>query len=103
MFVLGADIVNMPGGVVLLGVLLLVAGGCIQGLQAPIFNLPGDILGNKLGGTGVGITNGWSYIGASLSGVALGSLLDVYGFMSGILLMGIVSLVGAGIILLVRR
>lgn len=103
MFVLGADIVNMPGGVVLLGGLLLVAGGCIQGLQAPIFNLPGDILGNKLGGTGVGITNGWSYIGASLSGVALGSLLDVYGFMSGILLMGIVSLVGAGIILLVKR
>lgn len=103
LFTMGPSIIQTQGGFILLSALLFIAGGCIQGLQAPIFNLPGDILGNKLGGTGVGITNGWSYIGASLSGISLGWLLDNYGFMSGILLMAVVSLIGGVIITFVKK
>ena len=80
--------------ILLLCILLFIAGGCIQGLQAPLFNLPGDILGARLGATGVGISCGWSYIGASLSGVAFGWFLDNHGFRNGLLLLAIVSLLG---------
>ncbi len=103
MYRYNSNIMSVKYGLQLLVLILFVAGGCIQGLQAPIFNLPGDILGSRLGGTGVGITNGWSYIGASLSGIALGWLLDSYGLMSGILLMAFVSIIGAVFILIVRR
>lgn len=103
LFMMGPRIIYMNQGLFLLGILLFVAGGCIQGLQAPIFNLPGDILGNNLGGTGVGIANGWSYIGASLSGISLGWILDCYGFMSGILLMAVVCLIGGITILFVKK
>ena len=44
----GLRILMLPGGVVILGALLFFAGGCIQGVQAPLFNLPGDILGTRL-------------------------------------------------------
>jgi len=98
-----SSLLGFNHGIELLAIFLFIAGGCIQGLQAPIFNLPGDILGSRLGGTGVGITNGWSYIGASLSGITLGWMLDSYGLMSGILLMAGVSLLGGIIICFVRR
>jgi len=83
--------------------LLFLAGGGIQGVQAPIFNLPGDILGPRLGGTGVGVVNGWSYIGASFAGGALGLMMDHSGLTSVILLMAGVSLFGAAMIMLVRK
>lgn len=102
-FAFGSDIIDIKGGFLILGILLFIAGGCIQGLQAPIFNLPGNIMGSRLGGTGSGIACGWSYIGASLSGVSLGWILDSYGFMSGILLMAVVSLIGGIIILFVKK
>ena len=85
---------HMPGGLWIFGTCLFIAGGCIQGIQAPIFNLPSAILGSRLGGTGAGITNGWSYIGASLSGVLLGSFLDSQGFISIFLVMSLVSVLG---------
>ena len=83
--------------------MLFLAGGCIQGVQAPLFNLPGDILGTRLGGTGVGIVNGWSYIGASFAGITLGFVMDSFGLTSCIMLMALISLAGAGIILFVKR
>ena len=103
MYKFNSNIIDYRYGIQLLVIILFIAGGCIQGLQAPIFNLPGDILGSRLGGTGVGITNGWSYIGASLSGITLGWMLDSYGLMSGILLMAAVSLLGGIIICFVKR
>ena len=36
----GLRILMLPSGVVILGALLFFAGGCIQGVQAPLFNLP---------------------------------------------------------------
>lgn len=89
LFIIGSSV-----NLILLSILLFISGGCIQGLQAPLFNLPGDILGSKLGATGVGIACGWSYIGASLSGVTLGWFLDNYGFLNGFLLMALISLLG---------
>lgn len=102
-YVAGAQLLLTKGGIVILSALLFLSGGCIQGVQAPIFNLPGDILGSRLGGTGVGIVNGWSYIGASFAGGTLGFLMDRFGLTSVILLMAAISFVGAGVIIKVRK
>ena len=99
----GLRILMLPGGVVILGALLFFAGGCIQGVQAPLFNLPGDILGPRLGGTGVGIVNGWSYLGASFAGISLGAMMDAFGLTSCLLLMAGISLVGAVVTAVLRR
>lgn len=99
----GIRILMLPGGVVLLGALLFFAGGCIQGVQAPLFNLPGDILGTRLGGTGVGIVNGWSYLGASFAGISLGAMMDAFGLTSCLLLMSGISLLGVIVILVLRK
>ena len=99
----GIRILMLPGGVVLLGALLFFSGGCIQGVQAPLFNLPGDILGTRLGGTGVGIVNGWSYLGASFAGITLGAMMDAFGLTSCLLLMAGFSLLGAIVILVLRK
>ena len=96
-------ILMLPGGVVMLGALLFFAGGCIQGVQAPLFNLPGDILGTRLGGTGVGIVNGWSYLGASFAGISLGAMMDAFGLTSCLLLMAGISLAGAVVTAVLRR
>ena len=99
----GLRILMLPGGVVILGALLFFAGGCIQGVQAPLFNLPGDILGSRLGGTGVGIVNGWSYLGASFAGISLGAMMDAFGLTSCLLLMAGISLAGAVVTAVLRR
>lgn len=102
-YFLGLRILMLPGGVVILGALLFFAGGCIQGVQAPLFNLPGDILGTRLGGTGVGIVNGWSYLGASFAGISLGAMMDAFGLTSCLLLMAGISLAGAVVTAVLRR
>lgn len=99
----GFSILDMGGGMIILAALLFFAGGCIQGVQAPLFNLPGDILGTRLGGTGVGIVNGWSYIGASFAGITLGYVMDSFGLTSCILLMALISLAGGAIIAVLRK
>ena len=99
----GLRILMLPGGGVILGALLFFAGGCIQGVQAPLFNLPGDILGTRLGGTGVGIVNGWSYLGASFAGISLGAMMDAFGLTSCLLLMAGISLAGAVVTAVLRR
>jgi|SRR5665648_434883 len=102
-YFLGPSILSYHYGIAALTLLLFLAGGCIQGVQAPIFNLPGDLLGSNLGGTGVGIVNGWSYIGASFAGGALGFIMDNYQLTSGLLLMAGISLVGAGLATLIKK
>ncbi len=89
----GPVILDYPMGIFLMGVAMFVSGGLIQGVQAPLFDLPGDILGKELGGTGVGIMDGWMYVGASFAGVFMGWWLDSYGLTSGIWLMGIVGII----------
>jgi OPA family sugar phosphate sensor protein UhpC-like MFS transporter len=102
-YLAGNSIVDLKSGIFILTLLLFLAGGCIQGVQAPIFNLPADILGSRLGGTGVGVVNGWSYIGASFAGGTLGLLMDYSGLTSGLLLMAGVSLLGALAIIKVKQ
>ncbi|MBK5262659.1 MAG: hypothetical protein JJE17_08835 [Peptostreptococcaceae bacterium] len=92
----GLKLLSVPFGIGMLTFLLFLAGGCIQGVQAPIFNLPGGLLGSNLGGTGVGIVNGWSYIGASFAGGTLGFLMDHYQLTSGLLLMACLSFFWGG-------
>lgn len=89
----GHVILDYPMGIYLLGLAMFLSGGLIQAVQTPLFALPGDILGRKLGGTGVGIMDGWMYVGASFAGVFMGWWLDSYGLTSGIWLMGVVGIV----------
>ncbi len=99
----GAGLGETGFGIALLALLLFLTGGCIQGVQAPIFNLPGDLLGPYLGGTGVGIINGWSYLGASFAGVALGAMMDSFGLTSIFILLALISVLGAVSIVFVRK
>jgi OPA family glycerol-3-phosphate transporter-like MFS transporter len=89
----GPVILEYPMGMFLLCAAMFLSGGLIQGIQTPLFDLPGDILGKEMGGTGVGIMDGWMYVGASFAGAFLGWWFDQYGLTSGVMLMGIVSLV----------
>ncbi len=102
-YIAGPGLLGLPFGLPLLALLLFLAGGCIQGVQAPIFNLPGDVLGPNLGGTGVGIVNGWSYLGASFAGGSLGFVMDHYTLTAGLMLMGALSLAGAILAVLIKR
>jgi OPA family glycerol-3-phosphate transporter-like MFS transporter len=89
----GPVILDYPMGLFLLGAAMFVSGGLIQAVQTPLFDLPGDILGKEMGGTGVGIMDGWMYVGASFAGVFLGWWMDSYGLTSGVMLMAVVSIV----------
>ncbi|NLD20279.1 MAG: MFS transporter [Clostridiales bacterium] len=102
-YLFGYSLIGVNGGIFILAALLFLAGGCIQGVQAPLFNLPADILGTRLGGTGVGIVNGWSYIGASFSGATLGLVMDNFGLISCIRLMAVISFIGAAVIWVLKK
>lgn len=99
----GSMILQYPMGTFLLSAAMFLAGGLNQGLQAPLFNLPGDILGKELGGTGTGIMDGWMYLGAAFAGVFLGWWLDTYGLLSGIVLMAVVSFVSGLLSIAIRK
>lgn len=98
-----SEVVQITLGWVMLGVAIFIAGGLIQGVQTPLFDLPGDILGKELGGTGVGIMDGWMYIGASFAGFFMGWWLDSYGLTSGIMLMAVVSVVSGLLAIPIRQ
>jgi sugar phosphate permease len=99
----GPVILDYPMGLFLLGAGMFVSGGLIQGIQTPLFDLPGDILGKEMGGTGVGIMDGWMYVGAAFAGVFLGWWLDTYGQLSGIFLMAVVSFVSGLLSIAIRK
>jgi OPA family glycerol-3-phosphate transporter-like MFS transporter len=89
----GPVILDYPMGLFLLGAAMFISGGLIQAIQTPLFDLPGDILGKEMGGTGAGIMDGWMYVGASFAGVFMGWWLDSYELTSGVMLMAVVSVV----------
>lgn len=88
---------------ILMIVLLFFAGGLIQGIQTPLFNLPGDVLGRTSASTGSGIMDGWMYAGAILTGVGMGAVIDVFGYAPSFYIMAVVAIFGALIILPVKR
>lgn len=92
-----------PTTLVLLVVLLFFAGGLIQGIQTPLFNLPGDILGRTNASTGSGIMDGWAYAGAILTGFGMGYLIDMFGYLPSFYLMAIMAVFGALIVLPLRK
>lgn len=99
---MGPSIMDMSGGVFIVSAAMFIGGGVIQAVQAPLFNIPGDVLGTRLGGTGSGIMNGWGYVGAIFAGVGLGRIIDVSGFMAGIMVLAGICLVGAILSLFLR-
>jgi len=102
-YMVGMMTISQSLTVIVLGLIFFISGGCIQGLQAPLFNMPQSILGERLSGTGTGVINGWSYIGASLSGISLGWIFDSYGFGAGVLLMALISCFGGIVISFVKK
>jgi sugar phosphate permease len=99
----GGVIMENQFGVFFIGLSMFISGGLIQAVQSPLFDLPGDILGRAASGTGVGIMDGWMYVGASFAGVFLGWWLDQFGYASGIQLMGIVGIVSGFLAILIRK
>ena len=99
----GAPILSRPMGMLLLCAAMFVAGGLIQGIHTPLFCLPGDILGQRLSGTGAGIMDGWMYVGAALAGFPLGWWFDQYGLTAGLALLAVLSLVFGLVAIGVRR
>lgn len=89
--ILSISILGVRVGLALLLLAMFVGGGLIQAVQTPLFDLPGDILGRELGGTGAGIMDGWMYFGAALAGFFLGGILDNYGLTAGLTVMAIAS------------
>ncbi|MBP8911840.1 MAG: MFS transporter [Phycisphaerae bacterium] len=99
----GASLLEAPMGVFWLCVVTFVAGGLIQGIHTPLFCLPGDILGQRLSGTGTGIMDGWMYVGAALAGFPLGWWFDAHGLTAGIALLGVLSLLFGLLAIGIRR
>ena len=93
-----------PGlNIIVLSAALFVSGGMIQAVQTPLFTMPADILGKRMGSTGAGIMDGWMYIGASLAGVGLGGILDVHGLTTGVLVMAAAAFVCGLVIIPTQR
>ena len=101
--ILEISILGVRAGLFLLFVAMFLGGGLIQGAQTPLFNLPGDILGKEMGGTGAGIMDGWLYLGAAFSGFFLGGILDNYGLTQGLVLMAAVSVVSGLLAILIQK
>jgi sugar phosphate permease len=99
----GASLLDLPAGMLLLCAGVFLSGGLIQGIHTPLFCLPGDILGQELAGTGAGIMDGWMYVGAALAGFPLGWWFDTYGLMSGLALLGGVSVAFGLVAVAIRR
>ncbi len=91
--ILSISVLGIRVGMFLLFAAMFVGGGLIQAAQTPLFDLPGDILGKEMGGTGAGIMDGWLYVGASFAGAFLGSILDNYGLTQSLMVMAAVSVV----------
>ncbi|MHC4983625.1 MAG: MFS transporter [Planctomycetota bacterium] len=96
------EVVTITWGWVTLGVLFFASGGLIMGVQTPMFDLPGDILGKESGGTGVGILDGWMYVAASLAGYGLGWWLGKFG-VPGMHLLGAVAIVCGLVAIPIRK
>ena len=101
--ILSISILGVRVGLFLLFIAMFFGGGLIQGAQTPLFNLPGDILGKEMGGTGAGIMDGWLYLGAAFAGFFLGGILDNYGLTQGLMLMAAVSVVSGLLAILIQR
>ncbi|MEG1497512.1 MAG: MFS transporter [Clostridiales bacterium] len=98
----GASILDTSYGVPLICVIMFLGGGLIQTICCPIFNIPGDVLGNRLAATGVGIMNGFGYLGAAFAGVGFGALMDAVGGTNSFYIISALCVVGALLSLLLR-
>lgn len=87
----------------MLSATIFLCGGTIQALETPLYLLPGQILGKRRGATGVGIMNGYMYVGASLSGFFLGWWLDQFSVSSMLLLLAGVCVFSSLVALAVHR
>jgi OPA family glycerol-3-phosphate transporter-like MFS transporter len=101
--ILSISVFGVQVGLSLLFLAMFVGGGLIQAIQTPLFDLPGDILGKEVGGTGAGIMDGWMYVGAAFSGFYLGGILDNYGLTTGLTFMAGASVVSGLLAIAIRK
>ncbi len=62
-----------------------------------------DIGGRKMAGFAAGVIDSWQYIGAGLAGIGIGKLIDVYGWNAWLYSMAGAGLLGAALMLIMRR
>lgn len=98
----GAAILDSSYGIPLICAIMFLGGGLIQTICAPIFNIPGDVLGNRLAATGVGIMNGFGYLGAAFAGVGFGALMDAISGTNSFYVITALCIVGALLSLFLR-
>ncbi len=98
----GASILDSSMGIPIICAIMFLGGGLIQTVCCPIFNIPGDVLGNRLGATGVGIMNGFGYLGAAFAGVGFGALMDVFGSSQAFLFVSVCCVVGGFLSILLK-
>lgn len=96
-------ILSFRCGSLLIAITIFICGGTIQGLETPLYMLPGQILGKRRGATGVGIMNGYMYVGASLSGFFLGWWLDAFSVRSMLLLLAGICVLSSLVSVAIRR
>jgi OPA family glycerol-3-phosphate transporter-like MFS transporter len=101
--ILSISVFGIQVGLSLLFLAMFVGGGLIQAIQTPLFDLPGDILGKEVGGTGAGIMDGWMYVGAVFSGFYLGGILDNYGLTTGLTFMAGASVASGLLAIAIRK
>ncbi|MBN1853594.1 MAG: hypothetical protein JW829_12755 [Pirellulales bacterium] len=87
----------------MIAITIFICGGTIQALETPLYLLPGQILGKQRGATGVGIMNGYQYVGASLSGFFLGWWQDEFSVGSMLLLLAGVCVLSSLVSVAIRR
>jgi len=87
----------------LLTVIFVIAGLGTEAIEIPLFLLPIDVLGDDRAATTTGAMNCVGKIGATAQGVLLGFLIDGWGYKPIFTLMGLISLLGVGLIIPIRR
>ena len=87
----------------LLTVIFIVAGLGTEAIEIPLMLLPIDVLGDDRAATTTGAMNCVGKLGATVQGVLLGFLIDGWGYKPVFTLMGLISLLGIGLIIPIRR
>lgn len=92
-----------PSNVLLIIIILLVCGAFIEALEVAYFLTPIDYLGQKMSATGVGCMNAVGKLTASLQGVILGLMIDMFGYYSAFITAGVFAVVATILIIPSRK
>jgi sugar phosphate permease len=85
-----------PGAWVIVALALVGVG--IESIEVAYFLIPSEFLGDEMTGTGVGCMNATGKLIASLQGVVLGTIIDIFGFGAAFGTAGVFALLAAALV-----